>query len=190
MYCVFLVPLINLSNSEIPMDQKRKLTGTPSLPKIKFPNYLGITQTIKSQVLFEKYLAGVGTVDYMEKFFSATTFELANRAARHELPYRYHELVTKWDTMFRNHYGDRDFDRRVAESMRRTGSIQSPTNNNSKKPRTSPWCKDFNTDEGCKNPQADGGCTDSDEKDNRHGCNARLQGGQLCNSSRHNKLSH
>ena len=172
------------------MDQKRKLTGTPSLPKIKFPNYLGITQTIKSQVLFEKYLAGVGTVDYMEKFFSATTFELANRAARHELPYRYHELVTKWDTMFRNHYGDRDFDRRVAESMRRTGSIQSPTNNNSKKPRTSPWCKDFNTDEGCKNPQADGGCTDSDEKDNRHGCNARLQGGQLCNSSRHNKLSH
>ena len=150
----------------------------------------------------------MGTVDYMEKFFAATTFELANRAARHELPYRYHELVTKWDTMFRTHYGDRDFDRRVAESMKRTGSIQSPTgrvvestkrtgsiqsptNNNSKKPRTGPWCKDFNTDEGCKNSQAEGGCTDSAEKDySRHGCNARIQGGKLCNSSRHNKLGH
>lgn len=147
--------------------------------------------------MFEKYLAGVANQDNLEKFFSSVTFELANRAARTELPYRYNELITKWEISFKpsqNSFLDNNqlMDKKVAESLKRqfpSSSLQ--PDYSPKKPKTPhTWCGLFNSTAGCSNEPCMGGCVDKSGKEWKHGCNIRLSGGRPCNSSAHSRANH
>jgi len=50
------------------------------------------------KVLFEKYVEGLASSEPIVKFFTSIQWELANRASKKELPYKYEELLIKWDT--------------------------------------------------------------------------------------------
>ena len=138
----------------------------------------------------------MATADNIDKFFSSVTFEQASRAARNELPYTYQELLTKWDTSHRGRENfsldnnNQAFDRKVLEAMKRAGGslplnrFNSPT----KKVKLS-WCPQFNTSAGCSNTQRAGGCTDQAGTEFKHGCNVKTNG-RMCNSAKHNRLSH
>jgi hypothetical protein len=176
-----------------------KQGGIPCFAVGCFLSFTHFNQCL-SQVLFEKYLQGVATTDNIEKFFSSVCFEQASRAARNELPYRYQELLTKWDTSFKGMEGhsldnsNQAFDKKVIEAVKRVGGSLTPTkfDNNPKRTKQSPWCVLFNTNSGCTNTQRSGGCTDQAGVEYKHGCNVRGAGpgGRMCNSAQHSRLNH
>ena len=47
--------------------------------------------------MLEKFLVEGTTATQLESFFASVTWELANRAAKSEVPYRHAELHLKWD---------------------------------------------------------------------------------------------
>ena len=139
--------------------------------------------------MFEKYLSGVANPANLASFFGSVTWELANRAARSEIPYRHQELVNKWDSTYGSaavsSYLDNTalVDRKVAESLKRlapNASLYKPVHT---------WCGQFNSSAGCRNTPKDGGCTDQNGKDWKHGFNVRVDG-RPCNKSNHNRASH
>ena len=145
-------------------------------------------------------MLGVATATNLANFFGSVTWELANRAARSELPYRYQELMNKWDTTYGSVSASAFMDNsalmkqtvaeQVAEAVKRFAPIGSPGKNPNKKARrTHTWCSMFNTLNGCQNPQREGGCTDQKGVQWNHGCNARVQN-RPCNSTEHNKFNH
>ena len=149
------------------------------------------------KVMLEKFLEGCATAKQLEDFFSSVTWELANRAAKRELPYKHAELMLKWDQLHRYSSGPQQdsmstsLDKQFKEYMRRM--MGSPASSPSKRPRTSftsSWCQDFNRAAGCTNPASDGGgCTDKNGKALKHGCNVRTAG-KMCNAVDHNRLGH
>ena len=172
-------------------------------------NYMQLTRTIHPldagpqilyKVMFEKYLAGVATATNLANFFGSVTWELANRAARSELPYRYQELMNKWDTTYGSVSASAYLDNsalleqkvaeKVAEAVKRMAPNISPGKNLTKRVRKPhSWCNTFNTLNGCQNTQREGGCTDQEGVQWKHGCNARVQN-KPCNSIDHNRFNH
>ena len=153
------------------------------------------------KVMFEKYIAGVATQANLASFFGSVTWELANRAARSELPYRYQELVNKWDTAYGaaavSTYLDNSdmWDQKVRESLKRVApfnikNIKKPVNPSPKKPRKPhSWCPMFNMQGGCSNNPRVGGCTDQKGVEWNHGCNVRVDG-RMCNKDDHCRFNH
>ena len=145
------------------------------------------------KVMLEKFLAGGTTAAQLESFFASVTWELANRAAKSEVPYKHAELLLKWDQMYRNtfhSYGQPSLEKQVEDIVKRSLPQQaySPLKQKKQRPLHS-WCLDFNLPQGCSNPQAGSGCVDSTGKSLKHGCNVRKDG-KTCNASDHNKLKH
>ena len=150
------------------------------------------------KVMFEKFLGGNTSAKQLEDFFGSVTWELANRAAKRELPYKHAELMLKWDQLYR--YASTPLmppvggtvEKQLKEYFKRM--MESPAGNSPKKGkpavRISSWCQDFNKEAGCTNTARDGGgCTDRSGKDLKHGCSFRT-GGRHCNSADHNRLNH
>ena len=53
------------------------------------------------KVMLEKFLGGGTSAKQLEDFFSSVTWELANRAAKSELPYKHAKLMLKWGQLYR-----------------------------------------------------------------------------------------
>ena len=149
------------------------------------------------KVMLEKFLSGGTTSKQLEEFFNSVTWELANRAAKSQLPYRYAELQLKWDQSYRNSYhaqisvkDDRNLSEIVSDTVKRTMknlNIRTPT----KKPRqTHNWCPDYNKEGGCSNTKTETGCKDGSDKVLKHGCSVRKANGRMCNSAEHNRQNH
>lgn len=171
-------------------------SGPQILFKVCANKYLVITNNHNMQVMFEKYMLGVATPANLASFFGSVTWELANRAARSELPYRHQELMNKWDTAYGSvavsAYLDNTelLDKKVAESLKRVAPNNSPLKTVTKKARKPhSWCPMFNTPSGCTNTQRDGGCTDHTGGEWKHGCNARVHG-RPCNKTDHCRMNH
>ena len=146
------------------------------------------------KVMLEKFLAGGTTAKQREDFFSSVTWELANRAAKSELPYKHSELMLKWDQFYRYSNmspvsGDGVLKQQLKDYVRQMVGPSKVTS--IKKPRLShSWCLDFNREKGCSNTKKEGGgCTDVTGKILKHGCSFR-KNGKACNSQDHNRLNH
>ena len=169
-------------------------------------NYMELCRAIHPldsgpQILFktmlEKYLAGGTSAKQLEDFFSSVTWELANRAAKSELPYKHAELMLKWDQLYRYSstpqvppVGGSQMDKQLMVYMKR---MMETTNNHSPKKakQSHSWCLDFNKQgTGCTNPAREGGgCTDKNGRNLKHGCSFRTEG-KTCNSLDHNRWNH
>ena len=107
------------------------------------------------KVMLEKFLAGGTTAKQLEDFFSSVTWELANRAAKSELPYKHSELMLKWDQLYRYSNmspvsGDGVLKQQLKDYVRQMVGPSKVTS--IKKPRLShSWCLDFNREKGCSN---------------------------------------
>lgn len=149
------------------------------------------------KVMLEKFLGGSTSAKQLEDFFSSVTWELGNRAAKKELPYKHAELMLKWDQLYRYPSAPltapmgAQLDKQFKEYVKRM--MESSTSFTPKKAKTgftSSWCQDFNKAAGCSNPaRAGGGCTDKSGKSLKHGCSIRTNG-KHCNSADHNRLNH
>ena len=147
------------------------------------------------KVMFEKYMLGVATPTNLASFFGTVTWELANRAARSELPYRHQELMNKWDTAYGSvavsAYLENPalLDKKVAESLKRVApnSPNKLTPKRARKPNS--WCPIFNSQNGCTNIQSEEGCTDQNGVEWKHGCNVRVNN-HPCNKSEHSRVNH
>ena len=152
---------------------------------------------ILHKVMFEKFVAGGTDAKQLEEFFNSVTWELANRAAKSQLPYRHAELLLKWDQSFRGSFKSQasmksagNLEKQIVDTVKRTIK-QLHDKSITKKPRVAHnWCKKFNTMAGCSNPESDSGCEDSDGKILKHGCNATMNDGKNCNSADHNRMNH
>ena len=170
-------------------------SGPQILFKVCVNKNLVFTNNHNPQVMFEKYMLGVATPANLASFFGSVTWELANRAARSELPYRYQELMNKWDTAYGSaavsaYMDNTAFDRKVAESLKRVAPSSSTHMTTPKKPRKpNSWCPMFNTPAGCTNTKRDAGCTDESGGEWKHGCNARVKG-RPCNKTDHCRVTH
>ena len=135
------------------------------------------------KVLFEKYVEGLASSEPIVKFFTSIQWELANRASKKELPYKYEELLIKWDTTIRQPSSfalsdavelDKKIDQKVKEEVQRSrGGSSTAGGPPAKKPRPTynPWCPLYNTPSGCSNTPNGKGCKDHSGKFFRHGCN-------------------
>ena len=147
------------------------------------------------KVMLEKFLSGSTSAKQLEDFFSSVTWELANRAAKKELPYKHAELMLKWDQMYR--YSSNSLltpvggpmDKQIKDYIKRL--METSNSSPPKKAKfTSSWCPDFNKPAGCSNtPRDGGGCTDGSGKSLKHGCNIRTNG-KTCNSMDHGRPNH
>jgi len=147
---------------------------------------------ILHKVMLEKFLLGGTSAAQLESFFASVTWELANRAAKTEVPYKHSELLVKWEQMFRSApaYDKPAFDEEVRNSIKRIMPVQPFSPKKPKKPRNMTyWCGGFNTDQGCSNQQAGTGCKDATGKVYKHGCNVRKDG-KMCNAHGHNRAGH
>ena len=149
------------------------------------------------KVMLQKFLMGGTSAKQLEGFFNSVTWELANRAAKSELPYKHAELLLKWDQSCRFSgpvsAGPTNLDKHIKDAIKRgmqdwrNDKTLSPS---SKKARPSHnWCGLFNRNGGCNNTQSDSGCIDNSNKSWKHGCNVKTDG-KLCNSHEHNRESH
>ena len=144
------------------------------------------------KVMLEKFLSGGTTAAQLEDFFASVTWELANRAAKSEVPYKHAELLLKWDQMYRNTYhayGQPSLEKTVEDIMKRTMPPYSPIQKKKQKPPHS-WCIDFNKPQGCSNTVDGSGCVDKSGKSLKHGCNMRNKDNKTCNSPDHNRFKH
>ena len=147
------------------------------------------------KVMLEKFLAGGTTAKQLEDFFSSVTWELANRAAKSELPYKHAELMLKWDQLYRYSSvpqlplaGGGSLDQQLRDMLKRFS--KSPTTPSKKAKQSHSWCLDFNKESGCSNPPRDGGgCTDTTGRHLKHGCSFRTDG-KICNALDHNRKQH
>ena len=148
---------------------------------------------ILHKVMLEKFLAGGTTSAQLESFFSSVTWELANRAAKSEVPYKHAELLLKWDQMYRstyNPYSQTSLEKTVADMVKRSLPPQTYALHKQKKQRTPhSWCLDFNSPKGCSNPPAGAGCIDNTGRSLKHGCNVRTDN-KTCNALDHNRHNH
>ena len=170
-------------------------------------NYMELCRAIHPldsgpQILFktmlEKYLGGGTSAKQLEDFFSSVTWELANRAAKSELPYKHAELMLKWDQLYRYStipqvlpVGGPLVDKQLRDYMKRF--METSTNPSPKKAKQGhSWCLDFNKQgtTGCTNTAREGGgCTDKNGRNLKHGCSFRTEG-KTCNSLDHNRWKH
>ena len=96
-------------------------------------------------------MAGGTSAAQLEGFLSSVTWELANRAAKAEVPYKHAELLLKWVQMYRSivTYGQASFDEQVQIAVKRCLPKQVFSPNKQKKAKTSNgWCGDYNTQQG------------------------------------------
>ena len=156
------------------------------------------------RVLFEKFVEGLVSPDPIVKFFTSIQWELANRASKKELPYKYEELLIKWDTTIRqpSAFGisdsaelDKKIDQKVKETLSRGGGGGGGGNQlgppqKRPRPQNNPWCPLYNTPSGCSNVRQGKGCKDHAGKIFRHGCNVRKADNKSCNSYSHNAHDH
>jgi hypothetical protein len=150
------------------------------------------------KVMLEKFLGGGTSAKQLEDFFSSVTWELANRAAKSELPYKHAELMLKWDQLYRysstpqvTPVGGALLDRQLRESLKRMMGTTINPSPNKKARQGHSWCLEFNSKgAGCTNPARDGGgCTDKNGRELKHGCSFRTEG-KPCNSVDHNRWNH
>ena len=153
---------------------------------------------ILHKVMLEKFLAGGTTAAQLEGFFASVTWELANRAAKSEVPYKHAELLLKWDQMFRTPFhsygGQTSLEKQVADMVKKALPPQAYSPHGQRQKRIRPphsWCLDFNTPQGCSNPPSGSGCVDNTGKILKHGCNFRNKdNNKTCNATDHNRLNH
>ena len=144
------------------------------------------------KVMLEKFLNGGTTAAQLESFFASVTWELANRAAKAEVPYKHAELLLKWDQMYRNSlhtYGQPTLEKQVADMVKRALPPQVFSPQKQKRLRVHNWCMEFNTAQGCSNPVSGSGCMDNTGRSLKHGCNIR-KGNSCCNAPDHNRITH
>ena len=147
---------------------------------------------ILHKVMLEKFLLGGTTAAQLEDFFASVTWELANRAAKSEVPYKHAELLLKWDQMYRNtyhNYGQPSLVKQVEDIVKRTFPSHTPRPQQKKLRPPHSWCIEFNKPNGCSNPAGGSGCVDKTGKSLKHGCNIRKEG-KTCNAPDHNRFNH
>ena len=154
-------------------------------------------------VLNNHLLKPVRKVQPFIRFFLVMVSENSGRASRSEAPMVYDEAKLKWDAVIQA-CGDDDekgcdnkqvvaMKRRITdleENLRQLsrGSSQGTGGYNKRKKTSVIHCRDYNSANGCQNPESDVGCQKGDRKFH-HGCNRKTEDG-YCNSKEHNRLGH